>query len=87
METGVLDITLCDIFVSDMRKVGFPRVLRFPPPIKFVHHVIAEILLKVALNTIILFQSNPKQQQQNTNDRATYGSVHLDFHYEILLDI
>jgi hypothetical protein len=57
---------------------------------KIVHHVIAEILLKVALNTIILFQSNPKQQQQqqqNTNDRATYGSVLLDFHYKILLDI
>jgi hypothetical protein len=55
---------------------------------KIVHHAIAEILLKVALNTIILFQSNPKQQQQqNTNVRPTYGSVLLDFHYKILLEI
>jgi hypothetical protein len=35
-------------FVSDLRQVGgILRVLRFPPPIK-----IAEILLKVVLNTI-----------------------------------
>jgi hypothetical protein len=37
-------------FVSDLWQVdGFFRVLRFPPPIKLT---IAEILLKVALNTI-----------------------------------
>ena len=40
-------------FVSDLRQVsGFPRVLRFPPPIKLTAMTIAEILLKVALNTI-----------------------------------
>ena len=33
---------------------GFLRVLWFPPPIKTDHHDITEILLKVALNTIIL---------------------------------
>ena len=33
---------------------GFLRVLRFPPPIKTDHHDITKILLKVALNTIIL---------------------------------
>jgi hypothetical protein len=37
-------------FVSDLRLIGgFLQVLRFPPP---DHHDIAEILLKVALNTI-----------------------------------
>ena len=42
-------------FVSDLRQVGgFPRVLRFPPPIKLTATTIAEILLKVALNTIKL---------------------------------
>ena len=36
-------------FVSDLWQVcGFPRVLRFPPPIKLT----ATILLKVALNII-----------------------------------
>jgi hypothetical protein len=40
-------------FVSDLRQVGgFLRVYRFPPPIKFDRHYIAEILLKVVLNTI-----------------------------------
>ena len=40
-------------FVSDLRHVdGFLRVIPFPPPIK----LIAEILLKVALNTITLAQ-------------------------------
>ena len=39
-------------FVSDLRQVGgFLRVLRFPPPIKTDSQNIAEILLKVALNT------------------------------------
>jgi 1-acyl-sn-glycerol-3-phosphate acyltransferase len=33
---------------------GFLRVLWFPPPIKTDHHDITKILLKVALNTIIL---------------------------------
>jgi hypothetical protein len=37
-------------FVSDLRQVsGF---LRFPPPLKLTATNIAEILLKVALNTI-----------------------------------
>ena len=31
---------------------GFLQVLRFPPPIKLTGHNIAEILIKVALNTI-----------------------------------
>ena len=40
-------------FVSDLRQVsGFLRVLRFPPPLKLTLTNIAEILLKVALNTI-----------------------------------
>ena len=38
--------------VSDLRRVGgFLRILRFPPPIELPHDV-AEVLLKVALNTI-----------------------------------
>jgi len=41
-------------FVSDLPQVGgFLCVLQFPPPIK-LRHDIAEILLKVALNTISL---------------------------------
>ena len=41
-------------FVSDYRQVGFfSLVLRFPPPIKLTT-TIAEISLKVALNTITL---------------------------------
>ena len=37
-------------------KVGsFLRVLRFSPPIELTGHKIAEILLKVALNTLIHF--------------------------------
>jgi hypothetical protein len=41
-------------FVSDLRQVGgFLRVLQFPPPIKLAHDI-AEILLKVVLNTISL---------------------------------
>ena len=40
-------------FVSDLRQVcGFLGALRFPPPIKTDRHGIAEILLKLALNTI-----------------------------------
>ena len=42
-------------FVSDLRQVGGSfRILRFPPPLhnKTDRHDIAEILLKVALNTI-----------------------------------
>ena len=40
-------------FVSDLRQVGgFLWVLQFSPPIKTDRHDIAEILLKVALNTI-----------------------------------
>jgi hypothetical protein len=45
----VLDTTLCD----EVSQWGaFLRVVRFPPPIKLTRHDIAEILLKVALNTI-----------------------------------
>jgi hypothetical protein len=37
-------------FIGDLQQIsGFLGVLRFPPPIK---HVITEILLKMALNTI-----------------------------------
>jgi len=39
-------------FVSDLWQVG--GFLRFPPPIKTDRHDVTEILLKVALNTIIL---------------------------------
>jgi hypothetical protein len=40
-------------FVSELRQVGdFLRVLWFPPPMKTDRHDIAEILLKVRLNTI-----------------------------------
>ena len=40
-------------FVSDLRQVSdFLPVLRIPPPIKSNRHDIADILLKVALNTI-----------------------------------
>ena len=48
---GVLDTTLCDKFVSDLRQVG--GFLRFPPSIKLTHDII-KILLKVALSTITL---------------------------------
>ena len=42
-------------FLSELRQVGcFLWVLRFPPPYKTDRHDIAEILLKVALNTINL---------------------------------
>ena len=42
-------------FVNDLWQVGgFLRVLRFPPPIKLSAKDITEILLKEALNTIIL---------------------------------
>jgi hypothetical protein len=45
-------------FVNDLRQVrGFLGVLRFPPPIKTYLYDIAEILLKVALNTITPFNS------------------------------
>ena len=41
-------------FVCDLRQVsGFLCVLRFPPSIKTDRHDITEILLKVALDTII----------------------------------
>ena len=41
-------------FVSDLRQVGgFLRVLRFPPPVNWSPNI-AEISLKVALNTIII---------------------------------
>jgi len=43
------------MFVIDFRQVEcFLRVLRFPPPTKLDCQDIAEILLKVALNTITL---------------------------------
>ena len=50
---GVLETTLCDRFVSDLRQVGgFLRVFPFPPPIKLTAIDITEILLKVVLNTM-----------------------------------
>ena len=40
-------------FVSDLRQVyGFLRIFRFPSPNKTDRHDIAEIFLKVVLNTI-----------------------------------
>jgi hypothetical protein len=49
-------------FVSNLQQVsGFLRALRFPPLIKLTRHGIAEILLKVALNTITHSQSCLKQ--------------------------
>jgi hypothetical protein len=57
---GILDITLSDIFVSDLRQVGgLLRVLRFPPPKKLTATIwLTELLLKVALNTITLTLSS-----------------------------
>jgi hypothetical protein len=47
-------------FISDLRQVG--GVLRFPPQLKTNRHDIAEVLLKVALNTINpLFTDNVYQ--------------------------
>ena len=50
--------------VSDLRQIGgFLRILWFPPPMKLNdRHNIAEILLKVALNTI-------KQTNKQTSNR------------------
>jgi hypothetical protein len=46
-------------FVIELHQVGgFLRVLRFPATTKTDRHNIAEILLKVALNTITLTPSN-----------------------------
>jgi hypothetical protein len=49
----VLDTTLCDKFVSDLRQVGgfYPGTL-VSSTNKTDRHNIAEILLKVVLNTI-----------------------------------
>jgi hypothetical protein len=49
----VLDTTLCDQFVSDLRQVGgfYPGTL-VSSTNKTDRHNIAEILLKVVLNTI-----------------------------------
>ena len=59
---GVLDTTLYDKFVSDLRQVGgFLGVLRFPPSIKLTATIITEILLKAALPTIN--QTNRRQQK------------------------
>jgi hypothetical protein len=57
---GVLDTTLSDkSFVSDFRQVGrFLLVLWLSPTNKTDCHNIAEILLKVALNTIKPNQAN-----------------------------
>jgi hypothetical protein len=52
---GVLDTTLRDKVCQSLSAGGwFLKVLRFPPPIKIDRHDITELLLKVALNTIIL---------------------------------
>ena len=43
-------------FVSDLRQIcRFLLVLWFPPPIKLTPNYMTEILLKVALNTKILY--------------------------------
>ena len=52
---GLLYTTLCDKVCQWLATgLWFSPVLRFPPPIKTYHHDIAEILLKVAFNTITL---------------------------------
>ena len=52
-------------FVSDLRQVsGFPQVLRFLSTNKTDRHDIAEILLKVALDTI-----------NRTKNNVTHGKI------------
>jgi hypothetical protein len=55
LRRGVLDTTLCDKFVSDLRQVGG---FSPDPPVTSINitelHDIAKILLKVALKTITL---------------------------------
>jgi hypothetical protein len=51
---GVFDTTLCDKFIGDLGRGGVFLGVRFPPTKKTDRHYITEILLKVALNTIIL---------------------------------
>ena len=61
---GVLETTLCDTVcqrIAPDRIGGFLRVLRFPPTNKTDRHDIAEILLKVVLNTINLNQMMANQ--------------------------
>ena len=42
-------------FVSDLLRIcGFLQVLWFPPPIKLHHDITEILLLKVALNTILI---------------------------------
>jgi len=55
------------IVVSDLLPIGgFFQVLRFPPPIKLTA-TIADILLKVALNTTTLTLT-PIQMKENSNE-------------------
>jgi len=53
---GVLDTTLYDKVCQELAAGRwFSPGLRFPPAIKSDRHDIAEILLKVSLNTITLY--------------------------------
>jgi len=54
-------------FISDLRQVGgFLWVLQFSRPVTTYHHDIAEILLKVALNTTTLTLSHTSFYKWNT---------------------
>ena len=53
VQRGVLDTTLCDEVYRWLHSGGILPVLRFPSPIKLSHDI-AEILLKVALNTLTI---------------------------------
>jgi hypothetical protein len=69
-------------FVSDLRLVsGFLRILWFPPPKKSSRHDIAEILLKVALNTItqtLKFKKFPDSVIGNSRVIYEPSSAHLE---------
>jgi hypothetical protein len=74
-------------FVSDFRQVGgFLRVLGFPPPIKYKidRHDIADILLKVALNTIILLKNTPTEihrTQEKDKKNKKHNTTFVGHHY------
>ena len=68
-------------FVSDLRQVGgFFRVLRFPPQIKLTATIyVAEILLKVTLNTITLTPLKKKGGGDLLDYSFVLYSCELDF--------
>jgi hypothetical protein len=67
-------------FVSDLRQViGFLHVLRFPPPNKTDRHDIAEILFKVALNTIIKNQTSTKSSKGD--NQMSYLNLFQTFNF------